>query len=224
MQRLQLAGTLASGIAHDLNNQLTLVLGHLDLAINHLPASDDASLDSLQLAKIAARHCADMSQRLLHLGRQTDPATATPRPPLDLAAAVLEAHQLLQCIKPPNVRISIQVDPGLFLPADPTQIQQILINLATNAFHAMPRGGDLKIRAWADDSIRLAVRDNGSGIPDALRLRIFDPFFTTHPDDGGTGLGLSTVRSIVRSLGGTLAVDSEPGSGTTFLLTFPVHA
>ena len=222
IQRLQLAGTLASGIAHDLNNQLTLVLGHLQVAVDRLPATEEDALDSLRLAQIAAGHCADLSQRLLNLGRHVPARKSAPRKPLDLSAAILETHQLLGCIKPRNVNIRVQVDTGLFLPADPVQIQQMLINLATNAFHAMPSGGDLRIKAWADDNLWIAVGDNGCGIPESLRRRVFEPFFTTHPEDGGTGLGLASVNAIVRNLGGSLELDSEPGKGTTFLLSFPL--
>jgi signal transduction histidine kinase len=220
IQRLQLAGTLASGIAHDLNNQLTLVLGHLQVAVDRLPATEEDTLDSLRLAQIAAGHCANLSQRLLNLGRHV-PAPKS-RKPLDLSAAILETQQLLGCIKPRNVNMRVQVDPGLLLPADPIQIQQVLMNLATNAFHAMPAGGEFRIKAWADDNICIAVRDNGCGIPESLRRRVFEPFFTTHPEDGGTGLGLASVSAIVRNLGGSLELDSESGKGTTFLLTFPL--
>lgn len=223
MQRLQMAGTLASGIAHDLNNQLTLVLGHLDVALGKIPDTDPA-VDSLGRARTAASHCADMSQRLLRLGRPS-PRNLTR---LDVATAVVETCQLLECIKPRKIKIDIDTEAGLIIEGDPTELQQILMNLATNAFQAMPSGGKLCIRAWRSpeseelgNMIKLSIRDNGKGIPVSLRQRVFEPFFTTHPENGGSGLGLSTVRSLVKGMGGHLGLDSFPGKGSTFLLLFP---
>lgn len=219
MQRLHLAGTLASGIAHDLNNQLTIVLGNLDLALDHLPAGYDAH-DSLEFAKTAASRCADMSRRLLYLGREK----RTMMTRMDVAAAIVEARQMLECVKPPNTRMTVECETGLFMLGDPTQIQQVLINLGTNAFHAMKKGGDLEIRGYQEDErVNIKVRDTGCGIPNSLRQQIYEPFFTTHPDTGGCGLGLATVRAIVTSHGGLVGMDSTLGEGTTFLLNFPLH-
>jgi signal transduction histidine kinase len=220
MQRLQLAGTLASGIAHDLNNQLTVVLGNLDLALDRLPDSYEA-FDLLELVKTAASRCADMSRRLLYLGRDK----RTVMTPLDVAAAVREAHQMLECLKPPNVRMTADSETGLSILGDTTEIQQVLLNLGTNAFHAMAKGGDLEIRAYLEEErVNISVRDTGCGIPASMRKRIFEPFFTTQGETGGSGLGLATVRSIVASHGGLVGLDSKPGHGSTFLLNFPVYA
>ena len=218
MQRLQLAGTLASGIAHDLNNQLTLVLGNLELALDHLPAGYDAH-DSLALAKTAAGRCADMSRRLLYLGHES--RTVMTR--MDVAASVREAHLLLDCIKPPKTQMTVDCPDDLFINGDATQIQQVLINLGTNAFRAMPSGGQLDIQAYLEwGLVNIVVRDTGCGIPASLQKRIFEPFFTTHQATGGSGLGLTTVRNIVKAHIGNITVDSTPGKGTTFQLTFPM--
>lgn len=216
MQRLQLAGTLAAGIAHDLNNELTLVLGNLDLALGRLPAGYDAC-DSLELAKTAAGRCAEMSRRLLYLGR---PPRAMAR--MDVADALAEANKMLECVKPPNTSLTVDCEPGVFMLGDPTQIQQVLINLGTNGFHAMPHGGAVEIRGYLEEGrVNITVRDTGCGIPKSMRRKIFEPFFTTRPETGGSGLGLCTVRDIVANHCGLLGFDSEPGEGTRFLLSFP---
>ena len=217
MQRLQMAGTLAGGIAHDLNNQLTLVLGNIDLALDHLPAGYDAH-DLLELAKTAAGRCADMSHRLLHLSRPAGSAMTR----VDITAAVVEAQQMLACIKPPKIHMTVEAESGLSIYGNATQIQQTLINLGTNSFHAMPRGGELRIRAYYEHSrVNISVSDTGCGMPASMRQQVFEPFFTTRADVGGSGLGLASVRTIVKAHGGLLGLDSEPGKGTTFLLNFP---
>ena len=217
MQRLQLAGTLAGGIAHDLNNQLTVVLGNLELAMNHLPDGEDV-FDSLRLAKTAASRCADMSRRLLYLGRGARTRMAR----IEMARAIIEAQQMLECLKPRHVRLLVESEVGLYIHADSTLIQQLLINLGTNAFHAMEQGGDVEIRGYLEAGrVNIMVRDHGCGIPKSLRQRIFEPFFTTRGEDGGSGLGLSTVRSIIDSHGGSLGLESVAGQGSTFLVSFP---
>ena len=217
MQRLHLAGTLASGIAHDLNNELTLVLGNLDLVLDRLPESDTA-YQSLEFAKTAASRCADMSRRLLHLGSQTRSAMVR----MDARDAVQEAKLMLECIKPRNTRVIGESEAGLFMLGDATEIQQVLINLGTNAFHAMPQGGQLEIHAYYDhERVNFRVSDTGCGVPASLRTRIFEPFFTTRAEAGGSGLGLATVRTIVTNHNGLMGFDSNPGKGSTFLLSFP---
>jgi signal transduction histidine kinase len=217
MQQLQLAGTLASGIAHDLNNELTLILGNLELALDRLPAGYDAC-DSLESAKTAASRCAGMSRRLLYLGRPTRSIMQQ----MDVASAIQEAHELLECIKPPNTQISAECEPGMFMIGDTVKIQQVLINLGTNAFDAMPHGGLVEIRGCrSGSSISITVSDNGCGIPKSVSRRIFAPFFTTRAETGGSGLGLATAKVIVNRHGGMLGFESTPGEGTTFLLEFP---
>jgi len=184
MQQLQLAGTLSSGIAHDLNDQLTLVLGSLEMALHRLPASYDA-YDSLELAKTAAGRCADMSRRLLHLSRLPRPVMER----VDIAGVIREAHDMLECVKPPNTQITTDAEPGLSILGSPIQLQQLLINLGTNAFHAMPHGGSFQISAHREGGrVRLTARDTGCGIPKSLTRRVFVPFYTTRGESGGSGL------------------------------------
>jgi signal transduction histidine kinase len=218
MQRLHLAGTLASGIAHDLNNQLTLVLGNLEMAMDRLPAGYDA-YDSLELAMTAVGRCADMSRRLLTLGTENRIKMTK----MDVASAVIEAHRMLECVKPANTRMSVDTEAGLEIMGNATEIQQVLINLGTNAFYAMPQGGDLEIRAYFEEGhVCVTVKDTGCGVPQSMRQQIFEPFFTTHGETGGSGLGLATVRSIVKAHAGQIALDSTPGKGSTFILMFPL--
>lgn len=217
MQRLQLAGTLAGGIAHDLNNELMLILGNLDLALDQLPAGYDAC-DSLEHARAAASRCADMSRQLLSVSRDRQ----TRMIKTDVAACVTEGRQLLEYIKPPNTRVSLESEVGLFILGNSNQIQQALLELGTNAFEAMPRGGALEIRACRhEDTINISVSDTGSGMTPLQQQRIFEPFYTTRRATGGSGLGLSTVRSIVSGHGGQVGLESRVGQGTIFLLNFP---
>ena len=218
MQRLQLAGTFAGGIAHDLNNELTLVLGNLELALDSLPVGYDAH-ETLESARSAAGRCADLSQRLLHLGREKRTTMAA----MDVAAAVVDARQMLECIKPPHVHMTTESATGLIILGDAGKIQQVLLNLGTNAFHAMEKGGELTIRAWQEkDAVNITVQDTGCGIPASLHKRIFEPFYTTRTARGSSGLGLTTTRSIISRHGGTIRLQSKSGEGTTFHLTFPL--
>jgi two-component system cell cycle sensor histidine kinase/response regulator CckA len=217
MQRLQLAGTLAGGIAHDLNNELTLILGNLDLALDQLPPGYDVS-DSLEHAKDAASRCADMSRRLLSISRDRR-GTMTK---IDLAASVIEARRLLEYIKPPNTRVSSETEIGLYIRGNANQIEQALLELGTNAFHAMAGGGEVEIRAFqGDGAVNIAIRDTGCGMAPSLQKRVFEPFYTTHRQNGGNGLGLATVRAITKSHGGLVGVESRVGQGTIFMLSFP---
>jgi signal transduction histidine kinase len=219
MQRLQLAGTVARGIAHDMNNELTLVLGNLEVALDRLPDSFEA-FDFLERARTAASRCADMSHQLLTISREKRTVLAR----MDVAAAIAEARLMLEYVKPPNTRLAAECEAGLFILGDSAEIQQVLINLGNNAFQSMKNGGDLEIRGYLEEGrVNILVKDNGCGMSASLRKRIYEPFFTTHADTGGSGLGLATVRSIMTAHGGLVGLDTIPGEGTTFLLNFPTH-
>jgi signal transduction histidine kinase len=219
LQRMELAGTLAGGIAHDLNNELTLVMGNLEIAIDRLPEGYEVH-DWLYLAKTAAGRCAEMSRRLLLLSRT--PHGAMRR--IEVADLVEEARRMLECIKPVNTTLTINVEPDIVVFGNTTELQQILINLGCNAYHAMPNGGALCISAVRDlDHVWISVSDSGIGIPPSLHKRIFEPFFTTRADQGGSGLGLATAREIMKNHSGKISVDSAPKAGSTFTLEFPAH-
>jgi PAS domain S-box-containing protein len=231
-QKMESIGTLAGGIAHDFNNILAAILGNVALARHD---DDDRGALQSHLAQIqqAALRARSLVQQILAFSRR-DPGLLTEQP---LRPVLEETLALLRATLPAAVRVDA-VLPALPLGvrADATQLQQVLMNLATNAWHALPeRGGHIEIgaeRLSADRSpvpgqvapgplAHLWVRDNGSGMDEATLARIFDPFFTTKPVGQGTGLGLSVVHGIVRAHEGAITVDSAPGGGSTFHLYLP---
>ncbi len=231
-QRLQLVGELAGRIAHDFNNLLTAILGSAeDLESRARTEADRAELR--QIRESAGRG-ADLVRQLLAYSRQQ---TLQPRV-ISLNAAVRQAASLLRRLIAPEVAMDLQLEePDRLVRIDPTQFDQVLINLAVNASHAMPEGGTLTIASQPQVVIRpvklggdwvpkgryalLRVADTGAGIPADVLPRIFEPFFTTRREDGGTGLGLSTVLGIVRQSGGFMGVQSSPGKGTVFDILLP---
>ena len=233
-QRLQAVGELAGGIAHDFNNLLTAILG----ATDDMMARSSSDLDREDLAQIRAsseRGAALVRQLLAFSSQQT----LQPRV-IALNDAIRHTAKLLERLLGPGVVLKLELEePGRMVRIDPTQLDQVLINLAVNAGHAMPKGGQLTIGASPRLVLRpekcggevlppgryacLWVRDTGSGIAPELLPRIFEPFFTTKRDSGGTGLGLSTVHGIVRQSGGYMEVESGAGTGTTFRILLPRH-
>jgi len=233
-QKMEAIGTLAGGIAHDFNNILTSVLGYTQLAQGDVPKGSQAERDLQEVVR-AGRRARDLVGQILTFSRQTQQELK----PLDPVPIVKEVMKLLRASIPAtiDIRECIEKTEANVL-ADPTQIHQILINLCTNAAHAMTeRGGvlDVTLTKVALDSIfasrhpevapgeylRLAVTDTGHGIAPALMDRIFDPFFTTKKRGEGTGMGLAVVHGIVRSCGGAITVHSDAGEGTTFTIFLP---
>ncbi len=232
-QRLQAVGQLAGGIAHDFNNLLTAIAGAAeDLGSK---TAEEGQEDLEQIRTSAARGAALVRQLLAFGGQQT----LQPRI-VALNDAVRSAVPLLQRLLGPGITLRLELEePGRIVKVDPTQLDQVLVNLAVNARDAMQQTGTLTIATgWRlllhaeTDGVQtlppgryatLDVRDTGSGIPPELLPRIFEPFFTTKRAAGGTGLGLSTVHGIVRQSGGFLSVQSEAGQGTCFRLTLPRH-
>jgi len=233
-QRMEALGTLAGGIAHDFNNMLAVIvanttLAQLDLGKQHPVCS---ILDDVLLATERAR---ELVRGILTFSRQNPHH----REPLRLSAVAWEVQRLLRATLPPAVTLTVEVadDEPLVL-ADRSQIQQALMNLCTNAWHALEHGRpqriDIGIEALQVDPeakdvtpgayVRLAVRDSGCGMDPATLDRIFDPFFTTKAPGAGTGLGLSAVHGILRGHQAFVRVESERGVGSTFALLFPVAA
>jgi PAS domain S-box-containing protein len=229
-QKLEAVGQLASGIAHDFNNLLTTVLAYSDLIEPDTPVHELS--EYAEAIGLAARRGSDLTRQLLTLGR----ATPMELRPLDLCAHLEQTLGLSRRVVGDQVELLVDL-PSEPVPvvADPSQLDQVLLNLLLNARDALGPGGrvhvSLSVHAsslggsrgdsrWA----RIAVRDEGCGIaPDHLE-RIFEPFFTTKGVGEGTGLGLATSRSILRHQGGDLVVDSELGRGSTFTLQLPLQA
>jgi two-component system cell cycle sensor histidine kinase/response regulator CckA len=231
-QQLEAVGRLAGGVAHDFNNLVAAILSYADLILQSLPPGD-AHRDDVEEIKRAGRHAAELTRQLVAFSRQQ----ILNRTVINLNDVILDDVGLLQRLAGPSVTIVTELHPALWLTkADRTQIEQVLMNLTTNARDAMPEGGRLTITtgnvviAAASSGpqpnvpgqyVRLNVSDTGLGIPDDIRSKIFDPFFTTKDLGKGTGLGLASVYGIVRQSGGTIRVDSEVNRGTTFTIHLP---
>jgi len=230
-QRLQAVGALAAGIAHDFNNLLTVILGATSILRDHV---DAAGQDELALISESAGRGADLVRQMLAFSRQQ---TLQPRA-VSLNGLVQAAASLLRRVLGGAVKLDLRLEePGRQVWADPTQLDQVLMNLAVNARDAMKQGGTLTITtghrlaltAVTEANITLPpgryatleVSDTGSGIPPEILPQIFDPFFTTRRGQGGTGLGLATVHGIVQQSGGHLAVSTTQGQGTCFRIFLP---
>lgn len=233
-QKMESIGQLAAGVAHDFNNILTIIRGHVDLLLRRqqIPANSRESLE--QAAEAADRAASLTRQLLLFSNRQL----IQPRQ-VDLNAVVEDSIRLLRRTLGENIHLDLKCRSALpSLYTDPGMIEQIVANLALNARDAMPSGGRLSIRtdmidltaAPADNPaarigrfLKLEVRDTGMGMDKPTMSRIFEPFFTTKGIGRGTGLGLATVYGIVERHKGWIETDSEPGKGTVFRVYFPVE-
>jgi len=233
-QKVEAIGTLAGGIAHDFNNILGVILGYTELSL----MDDDPGRIRENLIQIqqAGHRATDLVRQLLTFSRKK----RGERQPCSIVPIVKEAAKMLSASLPATVEIKTRIQAGQeMVMADPTEIHQVIMNLCTNGFHAMPEErGILEIELepcrlqqpltasrgelGAGEYLRLRVRDNGRGIPDTAMTRIFDPFFTTKEPGKGTGLGLAVVDSIVTGCGGGIRVESRPGHGTTMDCYFPV--
>ena len=231
-QKMQAIGTLAGGIAHDFNNIIAAIMGNADLAKEDA-RGDPAVLESIEEIQKASKRARDLVRQILSFSRRQP----TELKRVSLESIVMEAARLLRATMPKRVSLDVLCAPGVPpVMADATQIEQVLINLSTNAMHAIPRGpGRVRIKlevvmldavlaqkfpalrdlylAHPGPTLRIAVSDTGCGMDAATLQRIFEPFFTTKPVNEGTGLGLSVVHGIVEAHGGKIVVESEPGKG-----------
>lgn len=233
-RKMEAVGQLAAGVAHDLNNLLSPVLGYAELILDGV--EEEARIarhaEQIQRAGLRAR---DLVRQLLAFGRRQTLQVRT----LDLNRVLEGLEKLLRRTLRANIRMVMETAPSLPpIRADVGQIEQVIMNLAVNAQDAMPEGGALLFRTQvvsgeagavkngtivdAGRQVALVVADGGCGMDSDTRERIFEPFFTTKSYGKGTGLGLSTVYGIVTQHGGNIQVLSEPGMGTTFIITFPV--
>ena len=235
-QRMEAIGTLAGGIAHDFNNILGAIIGYGELIQMFDIPKDSPLQKNLDQILISADRAKELVDRILTFSRQSEPE----KKPVLLGPIVKEALKLLRASMPSTIEIRQHIedihDP---IDADGTQLHQVIMNLCTNAGHAMREtGGILEVglsAVYLDEKemkllpdlelgsyIRLIVSDTGCGIQRDIMERIFEPYFTTKKQGEGTGLGLSMVHGIVKNHGGAITVDSEPGKGTRFYLFFPV--
>jgi PAS domain S-box-containing protein len=231
-QKMRAIGTLAGGIAHDFNNILTAIIGYTQLAM-HRATSDATSRSYLGEVFIASQRAQKLVQQILTFSRQSEQE----KRPVEIHPIVKEALKLLRASLPANIEIvqDIPARCGSVM-ADPTQIHQVVMNLCTNAYHAMQeKGGTLTVSLFetaaenispplpAGDYMQLVVSDTGCGMDTATLERIFEPYFTTKETGKGTGLGLAVTHGIVEGLGGQIRVVSTTGLGTTFSVCLPLH-
>ena len=232
-QKMEALGTLAGGIAHDFNNLLQVTMGYSELLLLERKETDP-QYDDLRKIFEAARTGADLVKRLLAFSRQTE----SKQRPINLNHQIEQARKILRRTIPRMIEIELGLSHSLSaINADPTQMEQLIMNLALNARDAMPEGGKLTIStknttlddeycsahlgAVPGDHVLLTISDTGSGMDKETLANIFDPFFTTKAVGRGTGLGLAVVHGIVQQHGGHIICESEPGKGTTFRICFP---
>jgi len=231
-QRLESLGVLAGGIAHDLNNVFAPIVMAVDTLREELEGTE--SDETLEMLAESASRGADLVRQVLLFARGSE----GPRGAIDLMPLISEIRRIVVETFPKSISLQEELDTGLWqVNADPTQLQQVILNLCVNARDAMPSGGTLTLRVQKTElgrsqshaaqhqrsgpAIAIEVEDEGEGMPPEVVNRIFEPFFTTKAAGQGTGLGLSTALSIVRSHGGDLTVDSRPGAGSTFRIVLP---
>jgi len=223
-QRMNILATLGAGLAHDLNNLLSVVVMTTDLMEEDTEAGQPPARKDLDALRGASTQAGELVKKLMAFGRRGES-----RPQLfDLRERVQGMAKILERLATTSVQVHWELgsEPQpLYL--DPIQIEQILVNLVANARDAMPKGGVLRIRAKRGEgpegpSAALSITDSGTGIPKENLSRLFDAFFTTKEPGKGTGLGLASVKAIVDECGATLSVESQVGIGTTFTLRFPL--
>lgn len=235
-QKMEALGELAGGIAHDFNSFLGAIIMNAQLAQS--AAADAQTAEYLDRVISASRQAAGLARQILTFSRRDEQQ----RRPLQLVPVLREALRLLDASLPEGVTIAVEIPcESRMILADASQIQQVIVNLWTNACHALPASGGRIVVALADVNVdgemaarhpelspgpyvRLTVQDNGQGMAAEVQQQMFEPFFSTKAKEQGTGLGLSVVRSIVQSHQGAILATSRPGAGTTMQVYFPEHS
>ena len=228
---MEALGTLAGGIAHDFNNLLAAIIGFTELIRDHLPEESRERSHAKKVLEASMRG-RDLVKQMLMFSRRSEEE----RKPLRVSSIVKETVKLMRASIPStiSIRANVESESGVIL-GDPVQMQQVLMNLATNGAHAMRETGGVLDIELSDSVVaqsdgippepgpymKLVVRDTGCGIPPEVMDKIFDPFFTTKKPGEGTGLGLSVVLGIVKQSRGYITAESEPGKGSTFTVYFP---
>lgn len=233
-QKIEAVGRIAGGIAHEFNNVLGIIIGNTELAVDDLPKNHSVQ-NNLQEIKLASLRAKDVIKQLLNASHKA----TLQRRPVEIGPVVTQALKLIRASLPASIKIveDIAAEPKI-VDADTNQLQQLLINLCTNAFQAMDNKGgtltislhhttfeDFKVIRHADlkpgEYVLLRFKDDGRGIKPAIKDKIFDPYFTTQDIGQGTGMGLSVVQGIVQNHGGAIEVESEVGVGSTFKIYLP---
>lgn len=232
-QKMEAIGTLAGGIAHDFNNMLAVILGNAELALEDVKDAEGPAENIEQIVK-ASKRARELVKQILTFTRKTERG----RGALKLTPVIKETYKMLRGTLPTTIRMELhlktQSDVVL---ADPSQIQQVLLNLATNAAYAMRREGGILSFSLSEATVtrdglpdadmapgtytKLTVQDTGTGMTEKVATRIFEPFFTTKGAGKGTGMGLAVVYGIVKNHEGAITVESEPGKGSTFNVFLP---
>jgi PAS domain S-box-containing protein len=225
-QKLDALGQLTGGVAHDFNNLLMIIAGGLH-TLKKIAGDDAKGLQAVQAIETASQRGAALTRQLLSFVRRQNVNPQT----IDLLDRIYSIREVLDTGLGSSVELHLEVDQDVWpVTVDSAEFETALVNLVINARDAMPKGGSVKVRAsniHIDDGIRkgdyvaIEVRDTGVGIPPDLIGKVFDPFFTTKPIGKGTGLGLSQVHGFAHQAGGTVAVTSELGQGTTFAIHLP---
>jgi PAS domain S-box-containing protein len=234
-QKLEAIGQLTAGVAHDFNNLLTVINGYTDLTSKEI-APEDPAQRKINEVKKAGEQAAALTRQLLAFSR----AQALDPQVVDLAEILRDMHQMIRRLIGDRIKVSTTIVSRVAnVKLDPSQLQQVILNLAVNARDAMPKGGVLRFELRnvrfdsqtnphpdlaAGNFVMLSVSDTGSGMTPEVKRRAFEPFFTTKEVGRGTGLGLATVYGIVKQSGGHVLLDSEPGKGTKFTIFFPEFA
>lgn len=215
-QKMETIGRLSTGIAHDFNAILSVILGHAT-SVDKRGGSIDAVLPGIRQA---AQRGATLTRRLLSFSRTHTPQVST----FDLAEAVDEVRPLIQPMFPRGIQVSLDTSAtGLWVRADRDELVLALLNIASNACDAMPQGGRFLLAVEPDGThAALRLEDTGTGMSPEVLARLFEPFFTTKPKDKGTGIGMATVRRFVTDHHGQISVDSAPGQGTRIRIRLPL--
>jgi PAS domain S-box-containing protein len=233
-QKMQAIGTLAGGIAHDFNNILFPIMGYTEMAMSNVPDNCPAQNYMKEVFKAATR-ATELVQQILTFSRQSEEEWK----PLKVAPVIKEVLKLIDASLPSTIKIRTDIpDHSGYIMGDPTQIHQVMMNLCTNAYHAMrEQGGTLDVTLrdmeFSPQDVLpihdlkpgmyyvLTIRDTGHGMPPDILERIFEPYFTTKDVGEGTGMGLAIVHRIVKNLGGYISAESSPGAGATFAIFLP---
>ena len=216
-QKMEAVGQLTGGVAHDFNNLLAVIGGSAELVRRHVSEGSRRHIDNIMRA---VERGVSLTRQLLSFSRRH---AATPQL-IDFAVEISRIHGMLRTSLRGDIELRIQSPDGIWpVEVDLAELEIALLNIAVNARDAMPNGGVFEIRLWNDttDHVVIELRDNGVGMPNDVISKAFDPFFTTKQPGEGTGLGLSQVYGFVQQAGGTVAIESEPGLGTSVLIRLP---